>query len=938
MKCVKIYPHPINPEKYPSFNNRPHPVVTRKTLENKIQFACLRGFPSDENLTGDISPMKAKATLLHLEKTIDMFVNHFKLGKVLWPVYPTLLAQNFKELVDICAREHLYLYDFWGFVPGAKRSDTDIWGEYKIPAEADKYLKEKLGDHFLGYDNGEQDGRFVHSRARLQATISDSRQEQYEIFQSYFEKLNNSMLNHTVTLASLTFIHYFAREGNTIMLGAETAQALPCNNMWYSFIRGAAKQYGILYYGNASVWNRWGKKHYKYMKREPEVIALWGQSEMGRCAGTSLSLLKKLIYNQWMYGCEILGFENSWLVKQQKQKDDTTNDRQYVIGNDLYRFTPVGDIQQKCVEFVEKHGRAGVMHTPVAIMLDFHAGWVPPRQYYIEDIYKVWGCLPYNISDHQIHCLISMLYPEYHEAGFYRDERGFETATPFGEIMDILLSDAQEEILKQYSIIILTRGVNLTKELKNKLKAYITAGGTVIAFAGTVKEFNCEQLFGVKTLIKQDNNTYKAISNSNSTQNKLLVTQKLGLGETRLILHEHGLTETGEKATATNLPNIPICQPYKLMTEIQEHLATAYNEVQLIKVNNPSLQYLTSVRNNGEYTFMVASSEPQTETFDIISTIGEIDTVEELQTDDKVETLEEFLPLHKAKPKTPNKTDGKYTINPGCIRIFHITVKEPKTENLVESTPQKRNNERYLLLPKYETTIKKCLLNHPTLKNHFDGLIISGKYLESLDFKAAQKEAHYLNLQKVSIIADISDLINHYPDIALVADIDNREKEALSRIEAILIKAKEYNCKGIIISPQKNAEVAYKPQNAIKDFERVLAIIKTLCEKHSIKLLMKNRISTPMKPAITALDTASALAEEIESLPATTELLLLSSPKRDFIGQIYQMNLPLHNSQETRLHEWAKLATSQNIPIALTAQYNSWDEITSDLEWLTASL
>lgn len=934
MKCVKTYHFPIDPEKYPWFDKRTFPVVTRHRLEDKIQFACLRGFPSDEGLTGDISPMKSNALLLNLEETIDMFVNHFKLGKVLWPVYPTLLAKNFKELVDICAREKLYLYDFWGFVPGAKRSDKDIWGEYTIPPEADAYLQEKLGDHFLGYDNGEQDGRFVHSRARLQSTISDSREAQYEVFQRYFEKLNDSMLNHTVTLASLTFVHYFAREGNTIMLGAETAQALPCNNMWYSFIRGAAKQYGLLYYGNASVWNRWGKKHYKYMKREPEVIALWGQSEMGRCAGTSLSLLKKLIYNHWMYGCEILGFENSWLVRQPKKDGDKTNDRQYVIGDDLYTFTPVGDIQQKCVEFVEKHGRAGVMHTPVAMVLDFHAGWVPPRQYYIEDIYKVWGCLPYNTSDHQIHCLIEMLYPGYHNAGFYRDERGFEAPTPYGEIMDILLSDAKQEILKRYPILLITRGVKLNKELKDKLKDYVNAGGIVIAFAGTVKEFNSEKLFGVKALAKQADDSYEAILDNNSTQSKLLVTHRLGQGETRLILHEHGLAQTGEEISATNLPNQPISQPYKLIADIETILANAYNEVQLIKVNNPSLQYLTSIKGNGDYTFMVASSEPQTEGFDILSNVGEIESIEELRTTDNVEALEEFLPLHKAEPKEATQKEGKYTIEPGCIRLFNIKVREPKTAELKESNPQKKEATRYLLMPTYEKTLRRTLLDHPTLLHHFDGFIVSGRYIEELDYTAVKKEAHYLNLQKVDLIIDLSDLINHYPDIALVADIDGRENEAIARIQAIIQKAKEYRCKGIIFAPQKNAEVAYNPQKAIQDFERVMTVINRLCDKHNIKSLMKNRISTPMKPEITAFDTASALAEEIDDIPDTAELLLLSSPKRDFIGHVYPMNLPLYNSQETKLSQWAKIAHTKNIPIALTAQYTNWDEVISDIEWL----
>ena len=59
-------------------------------------------------------------------------------------------------------------------------------------------------------------------------------------------------------LSSLTLGHYFLQEGNHVLLGAETAQALPDSQLYYAFIRGAGKQYGVHWFGNASVFNRWG--------------------------------------------------------------------------------------------------------------------------------------------------------------------------------------------------------------------------------------------------------------------------------------------------------------------------------------------------------------------------------------------------------------------------------------------------------------------------------------------------------------------------------------------------------------------------------------------------------------------------------------------------------------------------------------------------------
>jgi hypothetical protein len=64
------------------------------------------------------------------------------------------------------------------------------------------------------------------------------------------------------TLVLLNFGHYFLKEMVYTLIGAETAQGLPNGQVYYSFIRGAGKQYGVPWFGNASVWNRWGWKNY----------------------------------------------------------------------------------------------------------------------------------------------------------------------------------------------------------------------------------------------------------------------------------------------------------------------------------------------------------------------------------------------------------------------------------------------------------------------------------------------------------------------------------------------------------------------------------------------------------------------------------------------------------------------------------------------------
>ena len=203
-----------------------------------------------------------------------------------------------------------------------------------------------------------------------------------------------------------------------------------------------------------------------------------------------------------------------------------------------------------------------------------------------------------------------------------------------------------------------------------------------------------------------------------------------------------------------------------------------------------------------------------------------------------------------------------------------------------------------------------------------------------MDTYAVKKEAHYMNLQQIHILVDFGDMINLYPDLPLIGNIKERELEVISRIGAILDKSKEYICDGIILCPHRLAESNQSMQQAEEGFARITAKIAQMSSERSIKQLMKNRILTNLKPEITAFDTASALADGIHAIPDTAQMLLLSRPMRDCIGQIYAANLPVCNCEEEKLAEWVKIAKESGMPIALTAEYASWDEIFEDIKWL----
>ncbi|MDR1440445.1 MAG: hypothetical protein LBJ10_10780, partial [Clostridiales bacterium] len=454
--------------------------------------------------------------LNNFRRELDAYTVRNQLGDVLWPFCDMLSCENLDELIDELKARGLYVFDIWGFVPGSW-SPSEPWGEYEIRPDVAKLLIQGLGDHFLGFDNGEQDGRYVNRYADMACPAVLDRKAQYLNFLHHFEKISDSMQHHITALVSLHYGHYLLKENDVIILGSECAQALPNVNLWFAFNRGAGKQYGALWFGNASVWNRWGYKNYSKSGGE--------EYEMGPQYGASASLLRRIIYLHYAYNCDILGYDCGWLydgaadaadhtghadaagidcpnadagAKANANSDSNCNPNAdanpgsspNAAGLRVERsgggLTPVGVLQSDALAFVREHGYPGAMHTPVAVALGFFAGYTPPRHLYSTSVYKAWGNQPYDEGDYQTHALFNLLYPGYEDAGFFRDERGFMAATPFGDMFDVLLSDAEAPVLKSYNRIVLSGGYGLGPEEFDKIRDFAEGGGTVHVFLGAV--------------------------------------------------------------------------------------------------------------------------------------------------------------------------------------------------------------------------------------------------------------------------------------------------------------------------------------------------------------------------------------------------------------------------------------------------------------------
>jgi hypothetical protein len=854
-----VYPHLMDPRTHPDYARRAVQPPSWDTFENQTQFVCLRGFGVQDNkLVGYVEELE-KFTVTH------------DLGRVVWPSYNTVFAENLGDLANEIKRRGLWLFDPWGYVPGS--GPGDYWIQFRVPEAALRTLENTLGERWLGMDVGEQDGRYIGGYASQALPISGERMEQYLHFQRHFQQMGDDLGHRLSTLISLNYGHYLLKEGAYTTIGAETAQALPNSQVYYAFIRGAGKQYGVPWFGNASVFNRFGWKTYGAEGKEN-----------GPTKGTSLNLLKRLLYSHILYNCVFVGFENSWF--------------------DGDALSPIGRIQQSAQRWVRKHGPAGVMHTPVALLLDFEAGWTFPRHLYTEQTYRVWGNLPYDEGDHFTDGVLGMIYPGYQDASYFHDERGFLSPTPYGDIADVLLSDSQDWALAQYPLVIAAGTLRPSEELRDKLARYVQAGGHLVLTEG-----NRDAL--------------------------ALDTAAPGRGRFTLIPGATGV----ERDSAVTFPvasavDAALPQPFRLTAAARGVLDTALREQALFDAG-AELAIIVCRKGPGQYTLGVMNNTLAPQPMKIASHCGEITSLTESDLDTSERGAVGEFPLgFESTPAAENTADQ---IAPAAIRIFDVTVREAGVRERPAITPAPAPKGRALNLGN-PVSVQEALLRRPTFFEHFDGALVDWRYLEARTMEALAKEAAWLKRQSTRIYVDLRSGINLYPDLRLTNNDPERYPESIARITQIMDKMTALGATDLIVCLHRQPENSFSIAQTRESFVNSLRALATEAATRKLMLLLavSNKFSAGINDTAAFVDavgmenlrlapslallaqqgrTPESLSAEMKGLAA---LWLVAAPGTDANGTLYTTALPATARAEV-LGPW--LDALSGAPLALDATY-----------------
>jgi len=929
----RVYAHRMDPREHPDYDRRPTKPLLWETIGNRVQFTSLRGFEVQDGRVVDF------------EKTLDRSTREHDLGNVIWPSYPILFTENLEELSLAIDRRGLFLFDIWGYVPGS--GPGGYWQQFKPPPGVFDLLESKLGDRWLGMDVGEQDGRYIGRYAPQMVPASADRFEQYLNFQRHFEYLCNELGNKMCALVSLNFGHYLLKEGSFTTIGAETAQALPNAQVFYCFVRGAGKQYGVPWFGNASVWNRWGYKSYNGEGSDPDH---------GPTKGTSLSLLKRLLYSHILYDCVFAGFESGWF----------SNDG----------LSPIGRIQEAAHKWVREADDPGVMLTPVAIVTDFFSGWTFPRHLYTRDLYRVWGNLPYEPGDYLTEGVLDILYPGYQDASYYHDESGFIVATPYGDIADCLLTDAPEWLLNRYAALVVTGEIRASEELRDRLLGYAEKGGHLVITAGNLARFS----YGLAGITIEGPRVRFTIENPVVVEGRTPVMENVpfdlyplsfptytrivsrcghiptcieipfGAGKITVLASPFGIG-------AERTPGIPIASevdqplqdPYPLLNHVSLVLGSILGGQELFDVGDV-LSLITCRKGKGEYTLGICNNSLLEQPFEIVSRCGPILSVTEIALDRAEKTAPGYLPEGCEKADVGTRGPGK--IAGGDIRLFSVSVNEEGVEEIPAVSPPSRPIGRVLPL-RGKASLKEQVLSRPTFFEHFDGVSVDWRYLTERETQTLDHESGWIERQKLRVFVDLTSGLNLFPDLRLVDNLEEEYARSMEVVGDVLEKMEVLRARDLILSlhwgPENNMDATQTLDsfrqtlgNLCRDAgDRGITVYLRHCQKNrkSLRELAEfvEEIDVPnlrLAPSTAlVLHEKEDIAQLMDVLGHRVGLWLASAPVYDISGTLFDVNAPLTAFGETE-KLIGPIEVASNVPVLLDAVYEGPDEEYFDIREL----
>ena len=981
---LRLYAYPMEPSENPDFSRYPVVHPGRSVFDHAPEFATLRDLESRDG------------QLVDYELLLQQFClnSTTTLGRLVWPGDASLLfASNYRDFIDFVDSKGLYITSIHGFTP--------VGQGFQPPLEVLDYLSDKLGPRWFGMSAGEQDGHYFGALVWEEVPENEDRQQQYLHFRNYFRGLEEVLGPRMTTLMSSVFPHYELKSGHYTMAGAETSQHGPNAQLRYSFIRGAGKQYGVLWFGNVSVYNRWGHKTYptpqRRAARSPETGTVerhvkssgrnytcsTNSSELGDASGplcgTSLNLMKRLMYAQMFYGSGYVSIEREWFYSNPSQQ-----------------LSPIGILQHDAYVWSRGVDTFGVHIAPIALYLDFFSGWASPRLKRGYE-YHVWNNLPYSAGDHLTDGVLRLVYPSYQDASYFHDETGISSPTPYGDGLDVLLSDAALWVLQQYDTVVVASELSGGIEVEANLKSYILAGGNLVITAGNlaslpagmlgvkVSRFPCKPVgAGAEVILSSGNvltepynmslcdltfppNTSVLAHLTDGTP--MVVKLCLASGGSLTVFASPYAVSATQQGRPRSQVDQSLSSPFPLLEHARYFLDESFSQATLFS-STANLTLTVSHITDGDFYVLVSNPELKEQPLKLLCNQAAIISVVEVTLDQQEKGQVGYLP--DGYQGTPLGNSTASTIAGADTRLFIVSLEDSSSLRFLSHIQPKPSPTGVgLHLRNIRGSLRQEILLMPTFFQHFSIVVVDSDYLTCRDILYLQREGLWLQSQGLEVRVDASSSINAFPGLRLTRDMFGLHNHTLTVFADLMPKMAALGARHLTLSLHTFTNDSSQSK---QDFNTTLHYILNLATPLNISVHMLDARKNPFEllPLSRALDSYGLsnmsfvpnLARLINYgdetkfdsiIKARSDMLYVSAPAWDSLGIGYAVNLPLSCANSTAR---AQVKDSLNhicalrlcpyrtdnafsgsvYPLVLDASYQNRDGLLADVLFLEAFL
>ena len=440
-------------------------------------------------------------------------------------------------------------------------------------AEQTRELKEKYGEHFLGYRidetcnclNGTVLETFRSKRDPLWGKADWVKRgaknfpfrpmspkdgmESYDnmvfalktMVQCYGWKGSGTISDVIFESEFHSFDHYYCEFGSAMSFKEFPATNPERVRLEYMFSRSAARQYQrpwMIYTANSFYYYGKDRDEVRKSLEEKEKQGLYKNGfkaqDLGAglgCANTSASFSYRNLLIAYMMGCNI--YENEcaqWFGNWQLFAG---------FFNEKYKtdpypgLSPIGKAHIKAGEFALGLKDRGIPYTPLAFSIDFkngisfgfgpwahgqdHDAWTEAGREYMMSIKTMETLMPWQPKDYKNHPIFGNMY----ETGNLRLAN-----SPYGDVFDILVPNPPSGIFPQdmfdsYKVMILLGKINFTGELSKRYENYVKNGGTLLVNSIYLGKGIDEIFAGVKLENAQTSMSCQAFDQQEKSAGKL---------------------------------------------------------------------------------------------------------------------------------------------------------------------------------------------------------------------------------------------------------------------------------------------------------------------------------------------------------------------------------------------------------------------------------